>query len=98
MGNTVLRDVVVIGALGTGLALGFANKEKVYAAAGLTHPSAPVETMQSAKPASPCCHTAAVSSLFLNLVTTGSFGQMRASIAAMCASSLIQAHPLLRSR
>lgn len=53
MGNTVLRDVIVIGALGTGIALGFANKEKLYAAAGLTHPSAPVETMPVAKTSPP---------------------------------------------
>ena len=43
MGNTVLRDVIIIGAIGTALALGFANKEKLYAAAGITLPAAPVE-------------------------------------------------------
>lgn len=49
MGNTVLRDVVVIGAVGTALALGFANKDKLYAIAGLTPPAAPVETVQAAE-------------------------------------------------
>ncbi len=50
MGNTVLRDVIVIGVLGTGVALGFANKEQLYATAGLTRPTAPVETVAITKP------------------------------------------------
>lgn len=49
MGNTVLRDVIIIGAMGTALALAFANKEKLYAAAGITLPAAPaLETVQAA--------------------------------------------------
>lgn len=43
MGNTVLRDVIIIGAMGTALALAFANKETLYAAAGLTPPAASAE-------------------------------------------------------
>lgn len=39
MGNTVLRDAIVIGALCFGLAMAFANKDKVYAMAGMTLPS-----------------------------------------------------------
>jgi len=49
MGNTVLRDVIIIGAMGTALALAFANKDKLYAAAGITlPPDSPVETAQAA--------------------------------------------------
>jgi len=36
MANTVLRDVIVIGGLGIGLALGFSHKDKLYDVLGLT--------------------------------------------------------------
>ena len=44
MGNTVLRDVVVIGAIAVALAIGFANKDKLYAYAGIAPTSEPVKT------------------------------------------------------
>jgi len=40
MTNTLIRDVVIIGAVGCALAMFFAQKEKVYAAFGVTLPSA----------------------------------------------------------
>ena len=47
MGNTVLRDVIVIGVVMTGFGLAAANKDAIYEAAGLTPKPAPVETIQT---------------------------------------------------
>lgn len=49
MGNTVLRDVIIMGAMVTAMALGFANKDKIYALAGITPASAPVKSAQTVK-------------------------------------------------
>lgn len=53
MGNTVLRDVIIIGAMGTALALAAANKDAVYQAIGLSPAAKPTQTVQTveAKPA-----------------------------------------------
>lgn len=47
MGNTVLRDVIIIGAIGMALAMAAAHKEKIYTAIGLTPAAAPVQDVQS---------------------------------------------------
>lgn len=53
MGNTVLRDVIVIAGITTAFALAVANKEKIYDMAGLTPAPAPVETVQVETPKPP---------------------------------------------
>ena len=43
MGNTILRDVVIIGALGVGLALSFQHRDTLYNMAGLERPTPQTE-------------------------------------------------------
>jgi len=45
MANTVLRDVIIIGVMGMGLALAFAHKDKIYDAIGLTPQDTPSQTV-----------------------------------------------------
>lgn len=43
MGNTILRDAVIIGAIGVGLVLTFNHRETLYAMAGIEIPAPPNE-------------------------------------------------------
>lgn len=64
MGNTVLRDVVVIGAIAVAVAMGFANKNKLYAYAGIAPTSKPVKTAPIVKVApAPTGHRGSVVSI-----------------------------------
>lgn len=49
MGNTVLRDVVIIGAIIFGMAIAIAEKDMIYAKLGLT----PTDTVQTIVPPAP---------------------------------------------
>ena len=51
MGNTILRDVVFIGAIGVGLVLAFQHRDTLYAMAGLERPNAQAEVQLETRPA-----------------------------------------------
>jgi len=48
MGNTILRDAVIISAVGVGMVLTFQHRDKVYAMAGLERPAPQQEVILSA--------------------------------------------------
>ena len=43
MGNTILRDVVIIGAIGVGMVLTFQHRDSLYAMAGLERPDTQID-------------------------------------------------------
>jgi len=50
MANTILRDVVIIGAIGVGLALSFQHRDALYAMAGLERPTPQQEVVLEQRP------------------------------------------------
>jgi aspartyl protease family protein len=50
MTNTILRDVVIIGAVGVGLVLSFQHRDAIYAMAGLERPAAEQEVVLEQRP------------------------------------------------
>ncbi len=50
MGNTILRDVIVIGALGVGLVFAFQHRDTLYAMAGLERPARQSEVQIAPQP------------------------------------------------
>jgi aspartyl protease family protein len=51
MGNTVLRDMVIIGATGIGLVMAFQHRDAIYAMAGLERPARAAEVQIETPPA-----------------------------------------------
>lgn len=51
MANTILRDVVIIGAVGVGMVLSFQHRDKLYAMAGLERPTPQKNVLANNRPA-----------------------------------------------
>jgi len=62
MGNTILRDVVIIGAIGVGMVMTFQHRDTLYGMAGLERPTPQQEvTLEAAAPTQQINHGSVVS-------------------------------------